>query len=57
MFTYGHRLRFGCLQATNLNRADLYRDTFIELVWSFGPKSPYHILPDRETNVKKFSTR
>jgi hypothetical protein len=36
------------LAEIDLNRADLYRDTFIELAWSFEhKKSPYQILSDR----------
>jgi hypothetical protein len=47
------------LAEIDLNRADLHRDTFIELVWSFEQKNPptRFFLPDRGTNVKKFSTR
>jgi hypothetical protein len=28
------------LAEVDLNRADLYRDTFIKLVWSFEQKNP-----------------
>ena len=46
------------LAEINLSRADFYRDTIIELIWSSEQKkSSYQILPGRRTNVKYFSTR
>lgn len=46
------------LTEIDLNRADLYRYTFIELAWSFEQRNPpIRFLPDRGINVKRFSTR
>jgi len=46
------------LTEIDLNPANLYRNTFIELTWSFEQRNPpYRILSDRGANVKKVSTR